>query len=99
MCGNIAKQLPVFLEKKNYRPKVMIKYSSVQDVDSSACDTESEDKRANNRLNPKAKLFRSKSSSPNRQVSNFVSFTFHDILENDDNLKLISQYSLLEKGK
>ena len=77
----------------------MIKYFSVQDVDSSACDTESEDKRANNRLNPKAKLFRSKSSSPNRQVSNFVSFTFHDILENDDNLKLISQYSLLEKGK
>ena len=42
---------------------------SVHDLDSSACDTESEDRRENPRLNlNKVKIVRSKSSSPNRQV-------------------------------
>ena len=44
-------------------------FSSVHDVESSACDTETEDKRGQSRLNSKAvKIIRSKSSSPSRQV-------------------------------
>jgi len=43
--------------------------NSVHDVESSACDTETEDKRGQSRLNSKAvKIIRSKSSSPSRQV-------------------------------
>ena len=42
---------------------------SVHDVESSACETETEDKRGNSRMNSKAvKIIRSKSSSPSRQV-------------------------------
>ena len=55
---------------------------SVHDLDSSACDTESEERRGNYRLNPnKAKLIRSKSSSPNRQVT----ATSNDRIINDMN--------------
>ena len=57
------------MSEADLQPVVHLLFS-VHDLDSSACDTETEEKKTNLRVSGlnKQKFIRSKSSSPNRQV-------------------------------